>query len=346
MGKYQDINCPICNKPLENGEPIAICPDCGAPYHKACIEESKTCIFDDLHAAGKSWQAPKKETSETHSNFTSSQPKRCSRCGSINPANGLFCEICGAPLNKPETQQTHTNQTYRPNINDPKPGQHAGPYGFPGQAPGQMPNQQPRPNQMPFGVSLSPFGDLKPDDKIDDIPVQEWAMFIGQNIPYYLPKFKAFSEKKRTPSFNFAAFFFNGFYFLYRKMNLLGLLIVLLTVVLQIPGFLINYDTLRVSMDPTVELLFSSDAMLRIANIFSVIRWIVMFLCGFFANKLYKNHCQEKIAKLKAEHTDHKEYVSSLTKQGSVSRTLILVLLGAYFLFSFLLSYLTVSQLL
>lgn len=342
MGKYQDINCPICDKPLENGEPIAICPDCGAPYHKACIEETKKCIFEDLHAQGKSWEAPKKETKQE-----APQPKRCPRCGSENPPEGIFCEVCGTMLNSQTNQ--NTAQNYRPNINDPRPNMgnmgNTGtpPFGFPGQMQGS--NQTPGTNQMPFGVFVSPFGGVKPDEKIDDIPVQEWAIFLGQNAHYYIPKFKAFSEKKKSFSFNFSAMFFNGLYFLYRKMNLLGVLILLLTLVLQIPALLVNYDTLRYSLDPSVDPLFTTDTMINIANIFSIIRLVVSILCGLFANRLYKNHCVEKITKIKKEHPDHGEYVQSLAKAGSVSKTVILVLIVAYFVFSFILSYLTVSQL-
>ncbi len=337
MGKYQDINCPICNKPLENGEPIAICPDCGAPYHKSCIEKTGKCIYDDLHAEGKSWQAPKRE--EKYDGMVS---KRCSRCGSINPGNGLFCEVCGTPLNRPENEGAQ-----RPNMNDPRPnmGQQQGtqpPFGFPGQAPfGANP---PGVNQMPYDPYNAPFGGVSPDEKIDGIPVQEWAIFVGQNTPYFIPKFKYLSDNKKVSSFNFAAMFFNCFYFLYRKMTLLGISLLILMLALQIPSLLINIDMIRINFDETAKALFTSDALINVANVFSFIRLAVMFLCGMFANKLYKSHCHDKILKLKEKYPEHTEYVTNLTKNGSVSKKLILILVGIYFVFSVCVSFLMVSQ--
>lgn len=39
MFKYEGISCPHCGEKFKPTDEILICPDCGAPYHRRCIEE-------------------------------------------------------------------------------------------------------------------------------------------------------------------------------------------------------------------------------------------------------------------------------------------------------------------
>lgn len=310
MGKYQDVNCPICGKPLENGEIVVICPDCGAPYHKDCVSQKGACIYTELHRLGKSWEMPKKEQK-----FNGNEPKRCSRCGTINPIDGLFCEVCGNPLNPPK-QSDGTAQ--RPNM-----GQSVGG----GQ---QAPNMPP--NMMAYNPFTTPFGGVNPDESIDDIPVKDWAIYIGQNTQYFIPKFKRMSEQKSKASFNFAALFFQGLYFLYRKMYWWGIILLVFELLLSVPTMLLYVDDLRQMLYGETQLWFTSDSMLMMSNICALLGWGLRIAEGVFANKLYQVHCRDKITKLKKEITDHNTYVQTLTKTGSVSRALILIVVGLYFL--------------
>lgn len=323
MGKYQDVNCPICNEPLENGEVVVICPDCGAPYHKRCVEKEGRCIFTDLHAQGKSWEAPKKEEK-----YASDEPKRCTRCGTMNPMDGLFCEVCGTPLNRPESQQQ------RPNM-----GQNYGqPGGFGGP---QRPFQQ-----MAYDPFNTPFGGVNPDEVIDDIPVKDWAIYVGQNTQYFIPKFKLMSEKRRLPFFNFAAMFFNWIYFLYRKMYLWGVLLFVVLFALEVPALLLQFDNLREVMTPGSTPMFASEGLYNVANACSIFRMLIMLSCGFFTNYLYKYHCMNKIKQIRQQEPNHNQYVEKLTQSGSVSRKLIMVLVIVYFAVSMIFSMLMVSQIL
>ena len=64
MNRYENIPCPICKKPLGKDEDIVVCPECGAPYHRACYMDTGHCIFPELHASGKAWK-PEKPAEET-----------------------------------------------------------------------------------------------------------------------------------------------------------------------------------------------------------------------------------------------------------------------------------------
>ena len=333
MGKYQDVTCPICHKPIENGEPIAICPECGAPYHKACVEETGKCVRDDLHAAGKAWEPPKKEQ-ETYTR--TDVPNRCSRCGSLNPPQGLFCEVCGNPL-----------RTVKQNPNDPVRNDQASYHGNAGVNIGQNPpggkGYQTPPPQMAYNPFTTPFGGVNPDENIDEVPVRDVAIFVGQNSSYFIPKFKQFSENKSWFSFNFAAMFFHGFYFLYRKMYLWGVLFLVVMLALDVPNVLTTIDMARQMVDPSAEAWFNSQQLLVIGNTFSMISIFVRFVSGVLANRLYKGYAMGSIQKLKDKNPDHDAYVAALTKHGSVSTKLIMICLGVYLVSMFALSFLIMS---
>ncbi|MCL2638815.1 MAG: hypothetical protein FWD48_10665 [Oscillospiraceae bacterium] len=46
--------CPVCKKDFTNERPV-VCPDCGAPYHRACYAENGECIFKSKHSAEFAW---------------------------------------------------------------------------------------------------------------------------------------------------------------------------------------------------------------------------------------------------------------------------------------------------
>ena len=37
---------------------IVVCPDCGAPYHRACYEKQGGCVYADKHGTGFEWTPP------------------------------------------------------------------------------------------------------------------------------------------------------------------------------------------------------------------------------------------------------------------------------------------------
>ncbi|MGI5959350.1 MAG: RING finger protein [Massiliimalia sp.] len=318
MGKYEGINCPICGEPLENGKIVVICPECGAPYHKECVDRVGKCIFDELHAQHKAWEPPKKKEERQ---YAGDEEKRCSRCGSMNPIDGLFCEVCGNPL----VHKENTGRQERPNM-----GPNQNPYGNYGQ-----PNWQnnpygqfsQRPHHIPYDPYTTPFGGVNADESIDQIPVRDWAIYIGQNTQYFIPKFKAMSEKGKgsVQGFNFAAMFFNGYYFLFRKMYLWGVMILALMLLLEIPSALYLIMTTP-GLNTALGLNLDTELLAKMTSICYGLRLGVMVLCGVFGNHLYKIHCENKIQKLRSQMTEHHQYVTSLSRTGGTSFVVIFVL--------------------
>lgn len=290
---YHNQKCPVCEKPLKEGEDIVVCPDCGAPYHRECYKELGQCAFEHLHASGETWTPEETEAEVPHDH--AEHGRICARCGEENEADGQYCKTCGFPLN------------FQPNR--------------------QNPNMQ-----QPFGtgpVPFSPFmgrSTVSPDEEIDGIKAQDYAAFVGRSAHYFLPRFKELSTS-RARVLNWSAFFFQGGYFLYRKMYGMGLLLFAANLLLSVPQALVTAQTLMSSTLMTNSA--SLQTLSTISMVCEILMLVLRFVSGFFANTLYKAHCEKKIQKIKKEAGDA-DYQETLTQKGGVATKLITGLLIGY----------------
>lgn len=314
MDKYKGIDCPICGKPLDNGEVIAICPDCGAPYHRECILKEGKCIYQDLHEQGKLWENPKQKYEEHTQNMES---RRCSRCGTLNDPSCIFCEVCGTILNNTEEDKnTSNNDTgWKTQSNIP-------------------------PNFMEYNPYNNPFGGIDPDDEIDEIPVKDWAIYIGQNTSYFIPKFKKMSLGEKVVSFNLSSAIFGGFYYLYRKMYLWGAILLIINLMMSLPSWFVRLGTLLLQVQPDLDYakVFTSNSMIMVANICSILNLVLVLATGLLTNKLYRVHCRNNINKLKKLDLSREQYVEKLNQKGSICKKLIPILLIGYLAISLIAS--------
>ena len=79
--------CSACGRQFTDGDEIVVCPECGAPYHRACYEKAGKCVFSERHGKGFAYEAPAKGNTV-----------RCANCGADNDASALFCINCGTPM--------------------------------------------------------------------------------------------------------------------------------------------------------------------------------------------------------------------------------------------------------
>ena len=56
MADYTGCKCPVCQQPFDAGDDVVVCPECGAPYHRACYQKNAGCLFADRHGAGFEWK--------------------------------------------------------------------------------------------------------------------------------------------------------------------------------------------------------------------------------------------------------------------------------------------------
>lgn len=307
MDRYSKIDCPICGKPLSNTD-VVVCPICGAPYHRDCfVNEGGNCVFTDLHEKNEEWLAPVKESPEAK--FDGNAELRCSRCGTINPPNGLFCQVCGNQLNDTAPNTEGNNETA---TRQQPPQTLGGMGGFP---PG-----------MPLNPFTTPFGGVAPDEVIDEVPAKDLAIFVGRNSHYYLPAFKAISNKK-AKLINWSAFFFQGGFLLYRKMYVLGIIVFLLTTILSMPYALLLYQTMNINTELSLNIPISIETLTTLNLVCNFLGLVLRFTLGLFANTLYKSSVYSKIKSIKNFDLPETEYFATLTKKGSVALKLVTGLL-------------------
>lgn len=299
--KYHNTKCPVCEKPLKEGEDIVVCPDCGAPYHRECYKELGKCAFEHLHANGEAWTPEENEEPTDAADVKEEAADDgvvCPRCGEENEEGDRVCRTCGFPL--------HLQRQM-------------------GGMPQQDPNAQFGAGQVPF----SPFmgrSTVQPDEEIDGIKAQDYANFVGRSAHYFLPRFKELSTTKARV-LNWSAFFFQGGYFLYRKMYGMGILMFAAQILLAVPQAIVTFQTL--TMPTLMQNSASLETFSNISMICEVLLLVLRFICGFFANTLYKSHCEKKINKIKEE-AKGESYEETLKKKGGVATKLMTVLLIGY----------------
>ncbi len=297
MNRYTGDECAVCNVTFKDGDDVVVCPVCGTPHHRACYNKDTGCAHSDWHGV-KTYEDDKNEKrEETAQKCDDSTSLKCPKCGATNPSTGLFCQICGTSLHQRNTDE---NQ--------------AGGFSF----------TPPPINLNPF---TTPFGGLAPDEEIDSVSAKELAVFVGDNSFYFLPKMKELKKEEKIVSWNWSAFFFDFYYFFYRKMYLLGTLILIFSLITSVPSVLYMINTMGYA--DVAALPDNLVQLANIANICSMLFWGVRVLCGLFSNYLYTLTTFKKIekARKKTGSTDpnNHEYVSELALKGRTSHKAVLI---------------------
>lgn len=304
MGRYDGIRCPVCGEAFTDKDDIVVCPDCGAPHHRACFETNGRCAYVEKHASGEEWRRPSEKTIDGNA------PARCPRCGTLNQPGTPYCEVCGSLLE------------------DLRPQNDSGTAPRPGDSEGTPPVFV-----MPYTPFTTPLGGLHADETIEDIPVKEIAMFVGPSSYYYLPRFKAMSLTKRRASWNWAAFFGNAVYFCSRRMYALGLLLIAVFLVKIIPGCMLMVEyhqaILAQGLDFFENMPLRAQQLYGLAELLDYAYWAVSVLLGAYANHLYQRHVLDSMKALRQKHADTAQYHAELKKRGGLRMGLAVTLASA-----------------
>ena len=88
---YSQKKCPYCGQAFTEEAGIVVCPDCGAPHHRACWDAFGKCAYDAQHGTGRTEpaSAPTEASAET---------VICPFCRAENESGVSFCTHCGAPI--------------------------------------------------------------------------------------------------------------------------------------------------------------------------------------------------------------------------------------------------------
>ena len=349
MIDYTGLECPICGEKFTAQDDIVVCPECGAPYHRACYLREGKCAFADKHGTAEAWQPPKKEAAQENAEAQSKDEKRCPRCGKSNSSQALFCDHCGLPLSGGQAAPPAYTASggFPPFQGVPPQNPTGGPQNGPASPQG--------PFQSPFGAApffLDPMGGLNPNDQIDGAPVNDIAKLVQTNTAYYLPTFFNLRRYRRN-RFNFCAFLCSGGWMLYRKQYKTGAIVtasMLLLFILEIyftglsqpiitnmliqagasPGTAVTMEQYMQAMQGLYSLPWTDMLILIVPFLCSLGRLIIMFIIGFTGNKMYCKHCVQKVLRIRESTGVPDEQALQLQQQGGVNTALAVCMLVCY----------------
>lgn len=302
--------CQSCHQAFQPGDDIVICPECGAPYHRACYQKEGRCVYQEKHAAGFEYKPPQPKVEAPPPKKEEAPAAEggvlCKTCGTVNEKSNIFCEHCGTPLHveaPPGAPREGTSQE------------------------GAPPPGAPLTFEQAYGYQQTT--DLT--GEIDGIPKADWAAFIGTSAPAYLPRLSLQQRRGGKFGFLFSAFFVSSFYFAYRKMWGWAALALASFVLLNAPGIL------WILADAGMPLLpgLSQDLLQSISLYTGLLGYVRQILFGVFALYLFRTDAAGKIKPLRKKMSPGPEYQQALRKKGGVSPVGIVVLVVLFFAFSY-----------
>ena len=93
MIAFAGEKCLVCGQEMQENDEIAVCPECGTPYHRACYLEQGKCINTALHKSGESWQKQQEqEIIRRKSEEKRAEQERQALEREQNGSNGMFQE--------------------------------------------------------------------------------------------------------------------------------------------------------------------------------------------------------------------------------------------------------------
>ena len=317
MQNFLGNPCPYCGKNFEANDDIVVCPECGTPHHRECYKEHSACANEGKHGENFEWKSVivphvhKPEPGET----SPAEKAVCSNCGTENPGNSRYCLSCGAPLSEEPTRNRHDDSFEE--------------------------FQRERTRILTESFSSS----------FDGVSAKETAIYVRNNVGYFLPRFAAFSKGAKFDT-NFSAFIFSYFYLFYRKMYGLGLAVFAATSILSIPTLLLDFQMVQ---EQYVELGMLSQVIWNVPHqetlaIYSIIAnlliWIIRIALMMFFNRLYYRKVVENIKKARTflANKSEKEISSFFQKNGGTGLIVPLIFIALTFTASFVLAGYIVSS--
>lgn len=309
MIKYAGIPCAACGHPFEEKDDIVICPVCGAPHHRSCYRNLGRCALEGKHAPGFSWQAPAAAPAASGATVV------CKSCNTVNPKNAGYCQMCGSRLGEEHGEDRE----------------------FLG---GRV--------RIPAASEPPAYGRIDAVDQweINGVSAREISAYTGSSAFYFLRQFQLLLRSKWNMSWNWPAFLLNFVYFFYRRMYLLGAVLMVFYFASNVPALIYSIELFKSQY--ALELFGTAlpyDAQLmqyayNLLPVFNVLRFLVSLLCGAFANKMFLKKALADIDVIRhefGEKAGNRDYYAALYFRGRpnfavVIALLLLFLAGFYYL--------------
>lgn len=280
MFKFENKLCPVCRERFREGDDIAVCPECGTPHHRACYLAANKCFFEGLHGTGYAWNGrlpdepiPVPDLSEMQG---ACDADNASSITQIDDEKALT--LLGlSELNDEEREEFRQVK-----------------------------------ENSPIKEILGTIGDNTKGE--DGVSMQELIAFTGTSVWHYSRAFNSFrgmnaEGKKHYASFNLFSGLFSPIFQFYRKMDLLGVIVLLISV-LPYAVILMTGGSL---MDPigTVPNL--------LLNLVSLASTVLLCVFGDYLFYLKAVRHIRKIRERFEGNTDSLEYLKALSEKGRPS---------------------------
>lgn len=345
MGLHTGDPCFACGKKIMEDDDVVVCPECGTPYHRSCWEKNGKCINIRLHRDGKTWERPSEPKPEEG---TPVQKQICPRCGAENNADAKFCPSCGMTLQ--DTPQSF----WQTPPEDPNTSQNTSQQR-------ESVSERFRRTAAEINALQDSYCGMDPESKLEEERLGDVADFVQRNTIYYLPKFQQFQKTGRRISLNFPAFLFPQYFFAYRKMWGVALILVAIFALLSIPQELWALQTslpdfialwgkgdyaVLAQMYPQMQqqLQHLSDRLDQYENIIYNASMICNYfeLClkiflGIFGNFFYFRFVLRRVRQIKSENLPEIMYRDRLRTRGGTNGWLILAIFAAEYVLTALL---------
>lgn len=298
MYNFSGCPCSVCGKPLSQKDDIVVCPECGAPYHRACYESAGACVHTALHGTGFEWTPPK----------SLDEMKTCPVCGERNPADAKVCSSCRSSLEPPKAPE--------PEAGAAESSGGGFDYGrFYQNAQNAQTGQDPQAASAHFDPSRT----------VDGISCADWENYLGPFGLGYLSEFLRMQREDRKVSISLGATFFGPFFFFYRKawkpaFGFLGL-----ELLLNLPTF---FQLLQISNSPFAPG-FSASTLGLLSRIAAAASFVMMIFRGIYGKYLYRRSAARRIRRIQENFPDGDQRAFVLRAQGGVSLGAVV---GAFFL--------------
>lgn len=289
MSRFDNKLCPVCRIPLNENSDVVVCPICGTPHHRACYLKYNRCGVESYHDSGFVWKGflPDEQPTEEET----------------------------------EQQIQQENADINAENDDPH---HAE---YPGGTPGAYNSSEPSGAQpVDLDDILNQLKRQTMDETrgADGVSNRELSCFVGRSVMHYSQAFSVFrapvipGQKKRIIFFNLCSGLFAPIHQFYRRMDMVGLLLLLLEVIYYVPTLLSVTGVVSAGLINTIQLFTSG------------LNFIAMVGMCMFGDYLYYRFSVKRIKKIRMNYDDGKAegYYQALTEKGSPSwlRAIIAIL--------------------
>lgn len=136
--------------------------------------------------------------------------------------------------------------------------------------------------------------DQKNFPEVDGVSAEELVKFCGRNAAYYLPVFRDIINKGQILRLNFSAFIFFPLHCFFRRMNLFGVVMLLLVMLTMEARILLSDTNNILGLAPEIAQLFSA--------VFSALMLAIFVFVLMFFNFFYYRFAVKKIKDIKSEY--------------------------------------------